>query len=216
VSKNKNLKTFLIIIISVAFVSVCVVLAIFLINNFKTKPDQVQNIQEPEILENVSTSPDEVTGEDADDLQDSEEDEVKQNDNREEKLGTDQERLLNMFGYPDTFIVLFDEGNNNKRFDSWAYLDIEACFLFEDGIYSKFSEYVPQASADGNYSLKPQQFYYGMSPSDVNTLMDESGIESIEELTDLKILTFGNGELICVFNPDDTLIIANKNIMTVE
>jgi len=43
---------------------------------------------------------------------------------KKEELGPDQERLISMFGYPDQFIIIFDEGNNNKRIDTKNLLSI--------------------------------------------------------------------------------------------
>jgi hypothetical protein len=130
----------------------------------------------------------------------------------EDELGADQQRILGVFGYPDVFTVIFDEGNNNARIDSWSYKDIEACFIFEDGVYSDYVDYIIEEPGATKYKVKPQQFFYPMKPSDVELLIGEKGIESMDDIAGLKVIIFGNGELICIFNPDDILIIANKTL----
>ncbi|MBM3709223.1 MAG: hypothetical protein FJW61_02215 [Actinobacteria bacterium] len=128
-------------------------------------------------------------------------------------LSGDQQRIAGMFGYPDSFIVMFDEGNNNKRIDCWSYIDLEASFIFEDGAYAEYSDYILEKPIAQKYDLAPQQFYYPMSASEVKYLTGEEGIETTDAITGLKQLVFGSGEIICIFNPDDILIIANKNIV---
>jgi len=129
-------------------------------------------------------------------------------------LSSDQERLIGMFGYPDSFTVLFDEGNSNKRIDCWSYADIEACYIFEDGTYSSVSDYIVLEPVKPLYEVKPQQFFYPMSLAEVKGIAGESGTEKIDDITDLKQLIYGQGELICVFNSEDILIIVNKNIIS--
>lgn len=41
------------------------------------------------------------------------------------ELSEDQERVLSMFGYPDEFIIVFDQDNKNLRIETWLYEDME-------------------------------------------------------------------------------------------
>jgi len=43
---------------------------------------------------------------------------------------TDQIEVINSFGYPDTFMLIMDQG---VRYESWNYYDIERAFVFLDG-----------------------------------------------------------------------------------
>ncbi len=127
--------------------------------------------------------------------------------------GDDQEKVLSIFGYPDQFIVLFDEGNGNKRIDSWMYADMESCFLFENGVYAGSSDYMVDDAGTGKYDIRPCDFAYGMTPSEVEAVLEEEGRESLEQSTGLKLLIFGDGEVICIFNDMDRLIGISKNIL---
>ena len=125
---------------------------------------------------------------------------------KKEELGNDQRRLISMLGYPDQFIIIFDEGNNNKRIDTWMYENMEACFIFEDGKYSDVEEFIIDDTEDDSYSIVPEDFTYNMTPEKVEKLIGEQGTENVDELTGLNVLTFGDGIIICVFNPDNGLI----------
>ncbi len=125
---------------------------------------------------------------------------------KKEELGPDQKRLISMFGYPDQFIIIFDEGNSNLRIDTWMYEDMEACFIFEDGKYSDVGEFIIDDTENDSYNIAPEDFTYAMTPEQVEKLIGEKGAENIDESTDLNVLTFGDGIIICVFNPDNCLI----------
>ena len=127
-----------------------------------------------------------------------------------EELSADQIRVISFFGHPDQFTIIFDEGNNNERIDTWIYSDMNAFFMFEDGTYNDSEEYFGKETQQSRYELLPQDFTYGMTPLEVETLIGQKGSESFEEDTGLAVLTFGEGEVICIFNPDNQLIIASK------
>lgn len=131
------------------------------------------------------------------------------------EFSQDQKRLLAMTGYPDQFIIIFDEGNNN-RVEYWMYEDFETSFVFEDGVYTESSDFFPEELGQSDYDISPGDFSYMMSPEDINIIMGIDGKESTEELTGLKVLAFGQGELICIFNDDDGLIgvMRNKKLNT--
>lgn len=127
-----------------------------------------------------------------------------------EELSADQDRVISLFGYPDQFTIIFDESYNNKRIDTWIYFDMKALFIFENGTYDYSEQYYGKEYQESEYILLPQDFTYAMTPLEVEKLIGQKGAESIEESTGLNILTFGGGEIICIFNPDNELIIASK------
>jgi len=127
-----------------------------------------------------------------------------------EKTIEDQERIILLFGYPDQFTIIFDESNNNKRIDTWIYFGMDALLIFENGIYVDSEQYYGESIQESGYELLPQDFIYGMTPAEVKMLIGEEGSDSIEENTGLEVLTFGEGQIICIFNPDSKLIIASK------
>jgi len=127
-----------------------------------------------------------------------------------EELSADQTRVISLFGYPDQFMIIFDESYENKRIDTWIYFDMEALFIFENGTYDSSEQYYGGKSQESEYEVLPQDFMYAMTPLEVETLIGYDGTESIDESTGLNILTFGGGEIICIFNPDNELIIASK------
>lgn len=127
-----------------------------------------------------------------------------------EELSSDQIRVISLFGYPDFFTVAFDEAYDNKRMDIWIYFDMEALFVFENGTYNNSEQYYGEKSQESEYEVLPQDFIYGMTPIEVETLIGEKGTESFEEDTGYGVMTFGGGEIICIFSPDSGLIIASR------
>lgn len=127
-----------------------------------------------------------------------------------EKLSADQDRVISLFGRPDQFTVIFDEGSNNKRIETWIYPEMNALFIFENGTYNDTEEYYGETAQESVYKLLPEDFIYGMTPPEVEMLIGEKGTGSTDENTGLDILTFGGGQVICIFNPDSKLIIALK------
>ncbi len=119
---------------------------------------------------------------------------------------SDQERLISMFGYPDEFVIIFDEGDNNSRIETWIYESMEASFVFKDGEYLNGNKVTTSDLAPDNYDLRPQDFVYAMSPHQLTSLIGETGEETIENNTGLKVLNFGSGIIIGMFNSEDALV----------
>jgi|GEM_PF-1731236 len=127
-----------------------------------------------------------------------------------EKLSEDQNRVISLFGHPGQFTVIFDESYNNKRIETWIYPEMDALFIFENGTYNDAEEYYGEATQESAYKTLPGDFIYAMTPPEVEMLIGEKGINGTDESTGLDILIFGEGEIICIFNPDSKLIIALK------
>lgn len=128
------------------------------------------------------------------------------------ELGPDQERVIKLFGYPDQFLIMFDEGNNNNRIDAWTYSEMETIFIFENGTYDSTEEYFNKVILEDKQEVFPDNFIYAMTPDEIKTLISKESVESFDESTGLKVLTFSKGDIICIFNPDDELIIVSKQL----
>ena len=123
-----------------------------------------------------------------------------------EKLSPDQQSLLAMAGYPEEFIIIFDEGNANIRTDIWVYEDMERYFAFQGGTYIGGEEITPPELKDDKYKIVPEDFVYALSPADVTTLIGSKGDEYIDKTTGLKVIKYAGGLITCTFSPEDALI----------
>ena len=128
------------------------------------------------------------------------------------EMGPDQQRVIKLFGYPDQFLITFDESNNNSRIDVWTFSEMETTFIFEKGAYDSTKEYYNKVFLEDKQKVFPDNFIYGMTPDEVKTLISKESEESIDEITGLKVLNFDNGGIICVFNPEDKLVIVSKQL----
>lgn len=125
---------------------------------------------------------------------------------KKEKLSYDQKRLLSIFGYPDEFFIVFDEEQDKLRVETWLYQPMEASFTFEDGIYKQWHRVITDKLLSDSYTVKPEDFVYEMNPDEVRCLIGEDGYEYIDSETGLKVLVFGQAQIVCSFNDDDNLI----------
>jgi hypothetical protein len=123
-----------------------------------------------------------------------------------ENLSSDQQRLLAMVGYPEEFIIIFDEGNANTRTETWVYEDMERYFAFQGGTYTGGEEITSPELKDDKYKVVPEDFVYALSPADVATLIGSKGDEHIDKTTGLKVIKYAGGLIICSFSPEDALI----------
>ena len=123
-----------------------------------------------------------------------------------ENLSSDQQRLLAMVGYPEEFIIIFDEGNANIRFETWVYEDMERYFAFQGGSYTGGEEITSPQLKDDKYKVVPEDFVYGLKPDDIATIIGSKGDEYIDETTGLKVIKYADGLIICSFSPEDALI----------
>lgn len=199
--RNRNFKIFIGLIGGFAAVAVIAVLLIFVIDisNLTNPFKSTTEVEEPE----------------EDGLEETTEEAIEEVDEQivelpKEELSSDQIRVISLFGHPDIFTVTFDEAYDNKRMDIWIYFDMEALFVFENGTYNNSEQYYGEKSQESEYEVLPQDFIYGMTPIEVETLIGEKGTESFEEDTGFCVLTFGGGEIICIFSPDNGLLIASR------
>ena len=132
------------------------------------------------------------------------------------ELAPDQERVIKLFGYPDQFLIMFDESNNNSRTDLWTYSEMGTIFIFENGAYDSTREYYNKVILENRQKVFPDNFIYAMTPDEVKALIRKESVESFDESTGLKVLNFSNGDIVCIFNPDDKLIIVSKQLKLSE
>lgn len=125
-------------------------------------------------------------------------------------FGPDQKRVIKLFSYPDQFLIFFDEGDNNKRIDTWIYSEMETSFIFENGAYNSTEPYLTEIVLEDRQEVFPDDFVYAMAPDEIEMLIGKEGIESFNKSTGLKILAFNKEGIICIFNPEDELIIVSK------
>jgi hypothetical protein len=132
-----------------------------------------------------------------------------------EEMSDKQKRLLGMFGDPDEFIILFDEGDNNSRLESWIYEGMKGYFSFKDGAYIGGDRVVTEPLKEDGYKLRPEDFVYGLNKDEVRAIVGEHGQESMDEATGYTLLNFGTGNLVCTFNEEGLLInvVRSRNII---
>jgi len=122
------------------------------------------------------------------------------------ELSSDQERLLSMFGYPDEFMIVFDQDNENTRIETWLYEDMESSYTFISGKYNSSDKVVTDKLLSDDFNINPEDFVYGMSPDEVNHLLGDEGIVEVDSDTNLKTLTYREGLIVCSFTADEALV----------
>jgi len=166
--------------------------------------------EEPEETEEAGKDDTEETSEEAP-ASDEEEEEEKIFDLPEEKLSDDQLLLLSIFGYPDEYVIIFDEENNNKRVEVWIFEAMQSSFLFEGGVYSSSEVVITPELLPDDYDIRPEEFVYSMTPDEVEYLVGEEGYQLIETNTGLKSIIYGDGSIVCTFNTDDLLVYVSRS-----
>ena len=126
------------------------------------------------------------------------------------ELSEGKERVTSLFGYPDEFVIVFDQSSEYKRAETWLFEEMEASFTFLDGKYNASDKVITAKLENDNYNVKPGDFKADMSPDEINDLIGEIGIEEIDPEKNLKVLTFGEGIITCTFDSDDSLIIVSR------
>ena len=84
---------------------------------------------------------------------------------------TDQTEVINSFGYPDTFMVIMDQG---VRYESWNYYDMERTFVFLDGDF--FEEQIIPSLEEKNVAFpefRPTQFGEDIIFSEISEILGE-------------------------------------------
>ncbi len=146
------------------------------------------------------------------DLEETEEEVVEQiTELPKEELTEDQLQLLSMFGYPDEYVIVFDEGNDNIRVEIWVFEAMQSSFLFEGGKYSGAEMVITPILLPVNYKIGPEEFVYSMTPDEVGLLIGEDGYQITETNTGLKTIIYGEGIITCTYNTDDLLVYVSRS-----
>jgi hypothetical protein len=128
-----------------------------------------------------------------------------------EELTDDQMQVLSMLGYPDEYIIIFDEGNNNIRIEVWVFEAMQASFLFEGGKYTGSEMVITPKLLPDSYDIRPEEFVYSMTPDEVEYLIGEEGYQIIETNTGLKTIIYGEGNIVCTYNTDNLLVYVSRS-----
>ena len=128
-----------------------------------------------------------------------------------EELTDDQLQLLSMFGYPDEYVIVFDEGNNNIRIEVWIFEAMQSSFTFEGGKYSGSEMVITPMLLPDNYNIRPEEFVYPMTPDEVGLLIGEDGYQITETNTGIKTIIYGEGIIVCTYNTDDLLVYVSRS-----
>jgi len=128
-----------------------------------------------------------------------------------EILTDDQLLLLSMFGYPDEYVIIFDEGNNNTRIEVWIFEAMQSSFLFEAGKYTSSEMVITPELLPDSYNIRPEEFVYSMTPYEVGYLIGEEGYQITETNTGLKTIVYGEGNIVCTYNTGDLLVYVSRS-----
>ena len=128
-----------------------------------------------------------------------------------EELTEDQLQVLSMLGYPDEYVIVFDEGNDNIRVEIWVFEAMQSSFLFEGGKYSGSEMVITPILLPDNYNIRPEEFVYSMTPDEVGLLIGEDGYQITETNTGLKTIIYGEGNIVCTYNTDDLLVFVSRS-----
>ncbi|GAG55427.1 unnamed protein product, partial [marine sediment metagenome] len=130
---------------------------------------------------------------------------------KKEELTDDQLQVLSMLGYPDEYMIIFDEGNDNIRIEVWIFEAMQSSFLFEGGKYTSSEMVITPKLLPDNYNLRPEDFVYSMTPEEVGYLIGEDGYQITETNTGLKTIIYGEGNIVCTYNTDDLLVYVSRS-----
>ncbi len=128
-----------------------------------------------------------------------------------EELTEDQLQVLSMLGYPDEYVIVFDEGNDNIRIEIWVFEAMQSSFLFEGGKYSGSEMVITPILLPDNYNIRPEEFVYSMTPDEVGLLIGEDGYQITETNTGIKTIIYGEGIIVCTYNTDDLLVFVSRS-----
>ena len=208
--RNRNFKIFIGLISGFAFIAIIALLLVFVIDIGGLNNPFKAIAEEPEKVEEVET----------DDLKETVEGPAaaseEENDEQilelpKEELTEDQLQVLSMLGYPDEYMIIFDEGNDNKRVEVWVFEAMQASFLFEGGKYTGSETVITPGLILDDYNIGPEEFVHSMTPDEVKHLIGEEGYQVTETNTDLKTIIYGDGIIVCTYNTDNLLVYVSRS-----
>ena len=156
---KKKKRRWLFIVIPLAVIACCVVLAIlaysFGLLNWYLSDDRVDQPQETILIDNQNAV----------------------------ALSEDQQLVFEDFGWPDTFTLSEIDNLEGEpiRYETWVYYDGKSSFTFADGVFITSGE--AQALSEGFVPgpYQPNHFILGASPEQVKEWMGNNPLTSVEE-----------------------------------
>jgi pSer/pThr/pTyr-binding forkhead associated (FHA) protein len=129
-------------------------------------------------------------------------------------ISADQDMLLSKFGLPSHYLVLVEYDNTSaERYEVWAYPEVQYYYAFLDGDYLNGDHVIfPKMKVDKYSKLSPVHFQAWMNSAAVVNIVGEQGLEYPGVPPADKMISFGNGSLICFFNEQDLLIAVYRSI----
>lgn len=207
-SGNRNFKIFIGLVGGFAAVAVIVLILVFVIDiNNLTNP--FKSMIEAEKVEESETDDFKETTEEATTAIEEEDEQIIELP--KEELTDDQLQVLSMLGYPDEYVIIFDEGNNNIRIEIWIFEAMQSSFLFEGGKYTSSEMVITPELLPDNYNIRPEEFVYSMTPDEVGYLIGEDGYQIVETNTGLKTIIYGEGIIVCTYNTDNLLVYVSRS-----
>lgn len=94
----------------------------------------------------------------------------------------EQKRLIDNFGYPDTFALELTEDN---RLEVWNYYGLERSFTFKNGAFINDQIINPLESFNAYPRLRPTQFKKGLSLDETSKIIDSEPTSQAEIITSL-------------------------------
>lgn len=97
-------------------------------------------------------------------------------------LSTQQQELINMWGYPDQFQISYVQKSEDQliRSEIWFYNDKQTKVQFLAGKSVVSSSYTPESQI--STTLKPEDFDFFQTKKDVDKLLGEESIDTIDFL----------------------------------
>ena len=88
-------------------------------------------------------------------------------------LSEDQQRLVDMFGWPHSFTLLEIEDEEGRAYcsESWTYYDGQTRYYFIDGDYHNWEPVDPVPDGSIATPYRPHEFILGSSPEDVSRVV---------------------------------------------
>lgn len=124
-------------------------------------------------------------------------------------LSSEQKKLIDTLGYPDEFVIAFDNHSKSVRSEVWTYAHFDRSFYFEQGDYGGSQRSVSKVPSS-RMGISPDMFFYSMSPQQINALLGK-GDEIVDQITYKRYLLYQEAKIVCVFDFEDRLIGVSKS-----
>jgi len=109
------------------------------------------------------------------------------------KASKDQIRLINNFGYPDTFAL---EMSEEGRLEVWKYYGLERSFVFKDGVFINDQIVDSLESFNAYPRVRPTQFKEGLTLEEASQVIDSSPTGQADIMEGVKIYSYSDQVLV--------------------